>query len=214
MSDFHDSTLHRKCRKNHRCEACDGPITKGEPLVRQRGQFEGSFYHRVLHPICADIWAEGVDDDGYLPDFWDALCAWLEKQGLSEEEVGACFQAHKQWRFDHMFEWYQLKVNTSLEQSEELKSQALRTQAYVLRKMLTPLSEGTAVAMAGGEMIYRMAFIRAHNLNLKLRPIGGRLESLGYVVETSFLVRGREPIAEMADKLEKGISLRESWGCA
>lgn len=91
MTDFHESKT-VSVRKQHVCECCGCFIEPGERAVRQAGVWEGDFYHRVMHPVCWEIWWQDASDDGELNNWRDSLYYWLCRN-LGDDEGTECFQA-------------------------------------------------------------------------------------------------------------------------
>lgn len=59
MGEYFRPATHPKARKQHRCDACHGPIAVGEQYSRQTGFFAGRAFCNKLHFECADA----LDDD-------------------------------------------------------------------------------------------------------------------------------------------------------
>lgn len=58
MSDLNRPKTVQAARKAHRCEACYGPIPKGEVYTQQTGFWEGSAYRHRYHNECWEVLSE------------------------------------------------------------------------------------------------------------------------------------------------------------
>lgn len=66
MSDC-GTSLHVTGRKRYRCEACYGPIPKGEQHWHFTGKFEGCWQNWRMHDECMSDYRADDARDGFMP---------------------------------------------------------------------------------------------------------------------------------------------------
>lgn len=75
----HLETKKVTARKQHKCDWCGKPISKGEEYERQKYKYDGEFCEWHAHLACSRvvsaIWDYADTDDGMSSDEFDGACA-------------------------------------------------------------------------------------------------------------------------------------------
>lgn len=107
-------------RKQHKCDWCGKPISKGEEYERQKYKYDGEFCEWHAHLACSRvasaIWDYADPDEGMSSDEFDSTCAdvcceficpdcpkWNKEYGECEDDLSYCLD-----RMDEFFKTHEL----------------------------------------------------------------------------------------------------------
>ena len=116
----HLETKNVIARKQHKCDWCGKPISKGEEYERQKYKYDGEFHEWHAHLACSRVvsarWDYVDPDEGMDSDQFDEYCAevccrficpdcenWNKEYGECEKDESYCIE-----RMDEFFKSHEL----------------------------------------------------------------------------------------------------------